>query len=270
MSLFTDRYASFFDPFAEGNVVEKSDVFPDAFLSLHVDAPPPYQPNLKSILSVVSAEEVDVEHKSADSLQYSATTDMVIHGQGTVVASCSMPLRLLFSFNTDDRTRALYVAAAETSVEFGYGSAAPAGSTGYLPGPAELVPIKGYVVGDSETSGLAPTFLRPTMEYPARYWLSVDHKNGILRFGRDYANLAMTLYEAKLKERASPGVWHWMDKNVGSFIYDLITITIRFNCAFTVRVHRQAHLRRHSAIRWRSSGGSSLHIRDYIRDLICL
>ncbi|VDB87461.1 unnamed protein product [Peniophora sp. CBMAI 1063] len=221
MSIFADRYASFFDPFADGNVVEKSDVFRDALSSVHVDAPPPYQPNLKGILTVVSAEAVD--HKSSDAIQYVATTDMAIHGQGTVIASCTMPTRLLFTFNTDGGDRALYVAVYESSVEFGYGPAAPPGSNGFLP---ERVTIEGSVVGDSVDSGLAPTFLRPTLQYPARYWLSVDHKNGILRFGRDYANLTLTLYAAELKKRVDPGVLHWKDDNY-EFIDKLTTVTVQ-------------------------------------------
>ncbi|KAJ7135800.1 RmlC-like cupin domain-containing protein [Mycena epipterygia] len=58
------------------------------------------------------------------------------------------------------------------------------------------------------------------MKYTARYWVSIDHKNGILRFGRDYANLALVLYEARLKKNVPPGY---------TFIDNLTTVNVQQN-----------------------------------------
>lgn len=211
MSVFMDHYySSFYDPFAEGNVVESSDVFPNekALSLVHIDAPPPYS-TLKSIINVVTAKDTAPSGSEANDLPltYNASTNLDIQGQGTVVANCTQPICLLFSFSTNDPSQSsLYAQITENSVDFWYGPTPPKGSTGYL--PPDRVEIQGKIINTT------PTFLRPDNPYSARYWFSVDHKNGILRFGRDYTNLALTLYEARLKEKVDPGVWHWIDDKV--------------------------------------------------------
>lgn len=111
---------------------------------------------------------------------------------------------------TDDSSNSsLYARVTQGSINFWYGPTPPQGSTGFL--PEDRVVIPGEIVNKFTT----PTFLRPKSPYAARYWFSVDHKNGILRFGRDYANLAFVLYEARLKKYiADPGVWKWIDDKV--------------------------------------------------------
>ena len=211
MSTFIDRYSSFHDPFAEGNVVERSDIFPKAFSSLHIDAPPPYS-NLKSILNVDSARsEASVPNDSND-LTYNARASLAIHGQGTAVANCTAPNCLLFTFSTDDNAElSLYTQITERSVDFWYGPSPPTGSDSFL--PSDRVAIKGQVAKIPQ-----PTFLYPPGDYSVRYWLSVDHKNGILRFGRDYTNLSLALYEARLKKEVSGGPWPWIDPKVCTFL----------------------------------------------------
>ncbi|KAJ7205583.1 hypothetical protein C8J57DRAFT_1734617 [Mycena rebaudengoi] len=203
------RYSSFYDPFAKGNVVGASDVFPESKLTLflHVDAPPPYA-TLKRVLNVVSAKAISQpEANGSDSLTYNTSTNLGIHGQGTVIANCTSPTGLLFSFSTEDDSSRL----------------SPVGSTGYV--PPDRVSIKGSVVNEPP-SAPTRTFLRPERAGEARYWISVDHKNGILRFGRDYANLAFVLYEAKLKQKVDPGVWHWIDEKY-AFIDHLTTVNVQ-------------------------------------------
>ncbi|KAJ7482462.1 hypothetical protein FB451DRAFT_1364525 [Mycena latifolia] len=258
------RYSSFYDPFAKGNVVNGSDVFPDELRSLHIDAPPPYN-TLECVLNVVSAEAATSPPLDSDptvtyykastnlgirgqgivecllnvvsaeaatsppldsdpTVTYNACTNLGIRGQGTVIANCTSPIALLFSLSTDDQSKlSLYTQITETSVDFGYGPTAPKGSTGYL--PLDRMSIQGNVV-NAPPSGTAPIFLRPEMPYPARYWLSIDRKNGILRFGRDYTNLAFVLYEARLKKKVDPGVWHWIDDKY-TFIDKLTTVNVQ-------------------------------------------
>jgi len=274
MSNSIDRYRSFYDPFAEGNIVECSDVFPEALSSLHIDAPPPYS-NLKSILRVDSAAwevtgvEVsdfaqdtltsfheqatnvaeagvmmlsdiadgaynttvgfDVNDKSAitaaparitafkasSSLTYHAQTTLAIRGQGTAIANCTSPERLLFTFSTDDKTQlSLYTQVTEQSVDFWYGPSPPTGAIGFLPVDRNVIK------GDVSTKVSHVKFLYPPRDHPTRYWLSVDHKNGILRFGRDFTNLSSTLYEARLKKEES-GVSCWIDENVRECLFSL-------------------------------------------------
>ncbi|KAJ6535360.1 hypothetical protein DFH09DRAFT_1324980 [Mycena vulgaris] len=209
MSIF-GRYSSFYDPFAKGS-------------------PKPNTLKLR-VLNVVSAEAVsppnDSEANESFPLTYNARTNLGIHGQGTVIANCTGPIGLLFSFSTDDQSKSsLYAQITETSVDLWYGPTAPQGSTGYL--PPDRVSIQGDVVNEAQApSSTMPTFLRPEMPYAARYWLSIDHKNGILRFGRDYANLAFVLYEARLKKKVDPGVWHWIDEKY-VFIDSLATVDVQ-------------------------------------------
>ncbi|KAF7302580.1 hypothetical protein HMN09_00892500 [Mycena chlorophos] len=219
----TPRYSNFFDPFAACNVVQATDVFTDtkALTVPHIDAPPPYSLALKSVLNVVTARTPNKStwDGSESFLTYTAQTKLNIHGQGTVIANCTQPVALLFAFATDDRNKSsLYVQVTDKSVEFGYGPSAPPGSSGFL--PADRVQITGKPIGPTDN------FLRPDMPYPARYWVSVDHKNGVLRFGRDYANLSMAMYEAQLKERVPPGVYHWIDEKY-AFIDQLTTVTVQ-------------------------------------------
>ncbi|KAJ7776563.1 hypothetical protein DFH07DRAFT_936873 [Mycena maculata] len=225
MSAFC-RHSSFFDPFAEGNVVEDSDIFPKAKVlsGLHIDAPPPYS-TLKSVLNIASAKVIhlpnDSEANGSFPLTYNAHNNLVIHGQGTVIANCTGPISLLFSFSTEDQSKSsLYAEITETSVQFSYGPTAPHGSIGYLPPDRVLIkgdiikqPVDGASPEREAKPTIMPMFLRPEMPYTARYWLSIDHNNGILLFGRDYANLALALYEARLKQYVDPGVWHWIDDN---------------------------------------------------------
>jgi len=255
MSTPTDRYSSFYDPFAEGNVVEPSDIFP----SLHIDAPPPYD-TIKSILNVVSAAEATVHSDSNDhffptysahsslvrslgavatvgsasseitlprdldsnnfSITYNLQTNLDIHGQGTIIANCTAPIRLLFCFWTNDNTQpSLYTQVMEKSVDFWYGPTPPKDSTGFL--PSDRIAIKGNIVNSpkiSQSNIKTPTFLYPQKDYPVRYWLSVDQKNGVLRFGRHYTSLSLALYEARLKQKVEPGVWRWIDDKVCIFL----------------------------------------------------
>ncbi|KAJ7071430.1 hypothetical protein C8F01DRAFT_433764 [Mycena amicta] len=218
------RYAAFFDPFAPGNVVQTSDVFPETkvFALPHVDAPPPYSPSQKSVLTVVTAASASPDSNTSDAsfLTYNARTNLRIQGQGTVIANSTGPLSLLFAFSTKDVSKpTLYIQITENTVDFWYGPSPPQGSAGFL--PADRVAIEGRVMGLSTN-----TFLRPGMPYPARYWVSVDHKNGILRFGRDYANLSMAMYEAQLKQRVPPGVNHWKNEKY-AFIDELTTVTVQ-------------------------------------------
>lgn len=141
-------------------------------------------------------------------LSYNLQAKLDIHGQGTVIANCTAPMRLLFTFSMDpdDTTQpqwALYVPVTENSIEFWHGPAAPAGSTGFLPGAHDLVLIKGEKVNDADA------FLRPGVKYPggSRYWMSVDSRNGVLRFGRDYTNVGLTLFEAILKDQVAAAPW---------------------------------------------------------------
>lgn len=253
------RHSSFYDPFAEGNVVEGgSDIFPNAEVlsPLHIDAPPPYSDTLKCVLNIVSAKaavRLPKNSKANDSfpLTYNARTNLGIHGQGTVIANCTGPISLLFSFSTDDQSKSsLYAQITETSVEFWYGPTAPQGSTGYLP-PDRIV-IQGDVVKKSPSG--TTTFLHPEMPYPARYWLSIDRKNGILRFGRDYANLGFALYAASLKKKVDPGVWHWIDDKVR-----VTTLLVEELPAWvdhlTVRLHRRPYHRQRSADGKQAHGG---------------
>ncbi|KAJ7831327.1 RmlC-like cupin domain-containing protein [Mycena olivaceomarginata] len=220
------RYSSFYDPFAKGNVVPASDVFPEAkaLSFLHVDAPPPYA-TLKRVLNIVSAKAVSQpEANGSDSLTYNASTNLGIHGQGTVIANCTSPTGLLFSFSTEDNSKSsLYAQITEFAVDLWHGPTAPVGSTGYV--PPDRVSIQGSVVNEPPNAPTR-TFLRPEIPGPARYWISVDHKNGILRFGRDYVNLAFVLYEARLKQKVDPGVWHWIDEKY-AFIDHLTTVNVQ-------------------------------------------
>jgi hypothetical protein len=216
MSTYEHRYASFYDPFAEGNVVGPSEIFPDVkhLASVHIDAPPPYTA-AKTVLKVISAEKSSAS--DSDGITYDADTKLNIHGQGTVVANCVSPIRLLFTFSTDDSSNpSLYVEVTENTINYWYGPTPPKGSSGFLPG--DRVAIQGNLINISPTATTAPTYLH-AHDYPARYWLSVDHKNGLLRFGRDYTNYALALYEAKLKKLVPPGVWHWSDDKVQIYLF---------------------------------------------------
>lgn len=209
------RYSSFHDPFAEGNIVGASDIFPDAFSFLHIDAPPPYS-NLESILKVESARLEETLPNDSNDLIYNAHATLAIHGQGTAVANCTAPNRLLFTFSTDDNaelSRSLYTQITERSINFWYGPSPPADSDGFL--PPDRVAIEGRVVKIPES-----TFLYPPGDYSARYWLSVDHKNGILLFGRDYTNLSLALYKVILKREITGHPWPWIDPNVCTFLFE--------------------------------------------------
>jgi len=207
------RYSSFHDPFAEGNIVGASDIFPDAFLSLHIDAPPPYG-NLESILKVDSARLEGTLPNDSNDLIYNAHANLAIRGQGTAVANCTAPNRLLFTFSTDeDDELSLYTQITERSINFWYGSSPPADSDGFL--PQDRVAIEGRVLKIPE-----PTFLYPPGDYSVRYWLSVDHKNGVLLFGRDYTNRSLALYEVILKNEVTGGPWPWIDENVCTFLFE--------------------------------------------------
>jgi hypothetical protein len=226
MATQADRYSSFFDPFAKGNVVGPSKLFPEveALSSLHIDAPPPYTTPANNVISIVSALAPSPQDPNeAPSLAYEVEpTRLAIRGQGTVVANCTGPDRLFFTFLADNGPEdpqlamyALYAEIADDSVKFWYGPAPPDGaSAGFQPG--DRVAIPGNLVNDPQSnkapSNLRPTFLHQHQE-PARYWMSVDHKNGVLRFGRDYVNLSLALYEANMKE-VKNGVERWIDEKV--------------------------------------------------------
>lgn len=240
MTDFFQRSASFFDPFAEINVVGPSEIFPDAkqLSGLHVDAPPPYS-EVKS-LKVVSAETPRLPNDSSDgsSLIYNASTKLSIHGQGTVVANCVSPRHLLFTFSTDDASKpSIYIEVTTNTINFSYGPTPPAGSTGFL--PPDRVAIPGAVKNLSAQAHSVSTYLH-THNFPARYWLSVDHKNGILLFGRDLTNLSLALYEAKLRSLDTTGVPRWIDEKVYIFIYEESQSSLNHFAA--VRIHRQPRL----------------------------
>ncbi|KAJ7831319.1 hypothetical protein B0H14DRAFT_2592761 [Mycena olivaceomarginata] len=205
-------------PCFDGNVVPASDIFPEAkaLSFLHVNVPPPYT-TLKRVLNVVSAKAVSrPEANGSDSLTYNASINLGIHGQGTVIANCTSPAGLLFSFSTEDNSKlSLYAQITEFAVNLWQ----------HWICAADPVSILGAIVNEPPKAPTR-TFLRPEMSSPARYWISVDHKNGILRFGRDYANLVFVLYEARLKQKVDPGVWHWIDEKY-AFIDHLTTVNVQ-------------------------------------------
>jgi hypothetical protein len=99
-----DRLAAFYDPFAKGNFVGPSKKFTKLSFD-HIDAPPPYTGGFteEAILRVVSAHATTgTESEDDQSITYTASTQLRIKGQGTVVANCTSPSRLLFTFVSDD------------------------------------------------------------------------------------------------------------------------------------------------------------------------
>ncbi|KAI0273448.1 RmlC-like cupin domain-containing protein, partial [Gloeopeniophorella convolvens] len=49
------------------------------------------------------------------------------------------------------------------------------------------------------------------------YWVSLDRKNGALRYGKKYLNAGLTLYEVNLKHMSGDGVPEWNDETYASF-----------------------------------------------------
>jgi hypothetical protein len=202
-------------------------------------------------------------------------------GQGTVVVSVANARELLFALpqadNGDDDGRALYALISSDGCAL---RVAPAGATSFAEASADALVLEdkpGPLVKEAR-------YLVPGPE-PDTYWLSVDKKNGIIRYGRGYVNLSQALYEVTLgvfdKEN---GVCKWADKKF-QFIERLAKVQIlqfggdkdakvQFSSQYVLTVAyesstaRNATSRATSAGRERASAACGPERVDYARDSI--
>lgn len=134
-----------------------------------------------------------------------AKSNLIVKGQGVVAVRATISdddgaeLRLQLSTN-DPAKPILYLTLTPKSYKLVFGSPAFVGGN---------IPLLETVIPAKELKGPAACYLVPSNT--VTYWLSIDRDNGILRYGKDYLNVKLTLLKADLKEQ-NDGLMVWIDK----------------------------------------------------------
>jgi hypothetical protein len=180
------HYSYFHNPFANANRAESGQQL--------ISAPVPES----LVLVGKKPQEVPVWSRGSAPLP--------VKGQGTVVAHVKNAEALEFIFRSESGDGiALFVAVFSDHVGFWYGPSRP----DFSPGDGDLTEIKGENAHRVSREG----FVRPNKT--DNHWLSIDPKNGRLKYGRGYVNATQILYEAPLMVRdEEKGVYKWIKPEV--------------------------------------------------------
>lgn len=119
-----------------------------------------------------------------------------IQGQGTIAISATNASKLVIKLSRgEDTTNYLSLVVSEDECYFSIGEDPETGTQ-----------IQGDIFKNNRNTLdidliKHSCYLRP--DATDLYWLSLDRASGILRYGKKYLNAGLTLYEAKLKHKAS-------------------------------------------------------------------
>jgi hypothetical protein len=129
--------------------------------------------------------------------------DLPIMGQGTISLSSDAKNLLRLELRPTGGKESVYLHVGAQECQLFQAERSPDDPLKYEP-PEKPIPIPfEYLKQVSDAS------LRPGVK--TTYWLSLDRSNGIIMYGKYYANRSMTLLQAELKETVR-GVQVWKRK----------------------------------------------------------
>ncbi|KAK2755774.1 hypothetical protein FQN54_005924 [Arachnomyces sp. PD_36] len=158
---------------------------------------------IQETANLLSAVHLSDEKNPPQLVSEDGDHDLPIQGQGTISLSSNAKKLLRFELRTSDGKNSLYLEIGDRECHL-YGAEQSSEDPLKYQAPKNPKRIPFEYLKKPADAGLRSGV-------KSTYWLSIDRNNGIIMYGKYYANRSMALIQTELKKTTKEGVKVWVD-----------------------------------------------------------